>query len=205
MVQIDYYYFSISPFAYLGHQEILRVAEKHSAQLNFKPVDLFKIWEVSGAVPPAKRPPVRQRMRFIELQRVAEYRNLPINIRPEYFPTDPQLADKTVIALIKDGHNPADYMGKVFAAVWAENKNIADQDVVAELLRSSGFDAQDIISKAQHDEMDTIRQQNSQDAIKADAVGVPTYVLNGEAFWGQDRIEHLDAALTSGRTPFSAD
>lgn len=203
MAQIDYYYFSISPFAYLGHQEILRVAEKHDAKLNFKPVDLFKIWEVSGAVPPAKRPPVRQRIRFIELQRIAEYRKLPINIRPEHFPTDPQLADKTVIALIKEGHNPAAYMSKVFSAVWAENKNVADQDVIADLLQSSGFDAQDIISKAQLDEMNEIRQKNSQDAIDADAVGVPTYVLNGEAFWGQDRIEHLDRALSSGRAPFT--
>lgn len=205
MAQIDYYYFSISPFAYLGHQEILRVADKHGAQLNFKPVDLFKIWEISGAVPPGKRPAVRQRQRFIELQRVAEYRKLPINIRPEYFPTDPQLADKTVIALVKDGHNPADYMNKVFSAIWAENKNVADQDVIADLLQTSGFDAQDIISKAQLDEMDAIRQKNSQDAIDADAVGVPTYVLNGEAFWGQDRIDHLDAALSSGRAPFTAE
>lgn len=204
MAQIDYYYFSISPFAYLGHQEILRVAKKHGAQLNFKPVDLFKIWEVSGAVPPGKRPPVRQRIRFIELQRAAEYRDLPINIRPEHFPTDPQLADKTVIALVKEGHNPAAYMSKVFSAVWAENKNIADQDVIADLLQSSRFDAQDIISKAQLDEMSAIREKNSQDAIHADAVGVPTYVLNGEAFWGQDRIEHLDAALSSGRAPFTA-
>lgn len=203
MAQIDYYYFSISPFAYLGHQEILRVAEKHNAQLNFKPVDLFKIWEISGAVPPAKRPAVRQRQRFIELQRVAEYRQLPINVRPEFFPTDPQLGDKTVIALIKDGHNPAEYIGKVLSACWTENKNIADQDVVSDLLQSSGFDAQDIISKAQTDEIDAVRQQNSQDAIDADAVGVPTYVLNGEAFWGQDRIEYLDAALSSGRAPYT--
>lgn len=202
MANIDYYYFSISPFAYLGHQEILHVAKKHGAALNFKPVDLFKIWEISGAVPPAKRPLVRQRQRFIELQRVAEHRKLHINIRPEYFPTDPQLADKTVIALVKEGQNPSDYMGKIFAAVWVENKDIADQDVIAELLQSSGFDAQDIISKAQLDEMDEIRQKNSQDAIDADAVGVPTYVLNGEAFWGQDRIEYLDAALFSGRAPF---
>lgn len=205
MAQIDYYYFSISPFAYLGHKEILRVAEKHGAQLNFKPVDLFKIWEVSGAVPPPKRPPVRQRQRLIEIQRVAEYRGLTVNIRPEHFPTDPQLADKTVIALVNDGHNPAEYVGKVLSAVWAENKNVADQDVITDLLQSSGFDAKDIISKAQLDEIDTIRQRNSQDAIDADAVGVPTYVLNGEAFWGQDRIEHLDAALSSGRAPFTTE
>lgn len=205
MAQIDYYYLSISPFTYLGHQEILRVAEKHGAQLNYKPVDHFKIWEISGAVPPGKRPLVRQRQRFVELQRMAEYRKLPINIRPDFFPTDPQLADKTVIALVKDGHNPAAYMSKIFSAAWVENKNIADQDLITGLLQSSGFDAQDIISKAQSDEVDAIREQNTQDAIDADALGVPTYVLNGEAFWGQDRIEQLDDALSSGRAPFTAE
>ena len=69
-------------------------------------------------------------------------------------------------------------------------------------LSQVGLDALPALTDAKTSVVAAIRDRNSQDAIAADAVGVPTYVLNGEAFWGQDRIELLDEALTTGRKPF---
>lgn len=204
MQQIDYYFFTPSPFTYLGHNTILDVAKKHNAALNYKPVDLMQVWAVSGALPPAKRPPVRQRMRLIELQRLSEFRKLPINLKPDFFPVDPTFAEKTIIAITQNSQDPAQYMGKLFSSVWVDNNNIADENHIADLLGQCGFDAGAIINAASHKDIAAIRQKNTEDAIAVDAVGVPTYVLNGEAFWGQDRIEHLDFALTSGRAAYTA-
>ena len=202
---IDYYFTSASPFTYLGHQTLRAVAEKHGADVTVKPINLAGVWEISGAVMPGKRPPVRQRARLIELQRIADFRGMPINPKPKHFPTDPTLADHTVIALVEAGHDPLGYMERVFAALWADDEDIADEAVLKHHLEAEGVDAAAILSAAKGDSAAAKRTQNTKDAIAADVVGAPAYVLNGEAFWGQDRVEYLDHALASGRKPFSSD
>lgn len=202
---IDYYFFSISPFTYLGHQAIVDVAAKHGAKLNIKPSNLMAIWEVSGAVPPGQRPLVRQRYRLIEIARAAEYRGLPINTKPAHFPVDATLADNTIIALTQMGADPCDYMGDVFGAVWADEKDISDEAVLSALLKKHGFDADAVLNIAKDDATTAIRQKNAEDAIKADAVGVPAYVVDGEVFWGQDRIDYLDHMLATNRAAITSD
>lgn len=201
---IDYYLTSASPFVYLGHQPLRAVAQKHGATLNVKPVNLMRVWDVSGAVPPAKRPPVRQRLRLVELQRIADYRGMPINPRPKHWPVDPALADHTIIALVEAGHDPLSYMERVFAALWANEEDIADEEVLTKYLEAEGFDARAILARAHEPNAAEIRERNTNEAVEADVVGVPAYVLNGEAFWGQDRVEYLDHALATGRQPFTA-
>lgn len=201
---IDYYLYSASPFTYLGHRAFCSVLEKHGAKVRVKPVNLAGIWEISGAVPPAKRPPVRQRLRLVELQRIADFRGLPINPKPQYSPVDPTLADCSIIALVEAGHDPLNYMERVFSAVWVNEENIADKATLAKYLDQEGFDAEAILAAAESEDTAAIRTKNTVDAVDADAVGVPCYVLNGEAFFGQDRVEYLDRALATGRAPFKA-
>lgn len=202
MLAIDYYYYAASPFTYLGHDALYAVAEKHRVPVNVKPVILSSLWEHSGAVPPAKRPPMRQRLRLIELQRIAEWRGLPLKPHPRFWPVDTSLADRTVAGLVQSGHDPRYFMGKVFAGVWARDENVADEAVLMSYLSQCGLDAKPALEDAKSPETEAIRIRNTEEAVAADAVGVPCYVLNGEPFWGQDRIELLDRALSTGRSPF---
>lgn len=201
MPAIDYYFYSASPFTYLGHDAILGVARKHGYQINFRPVNLFEIWAESGAVPPAQRPLVRQHMRLIELQRLALHRGLALNKQPKHFPVDATLADCTIIALLQTDADPCAYMSSVFAAVWVNELDVSDETTLSRLLEQSGHDAIKIIELAKSEEIAALRAENSRMAIAANAPGVPAYVLNGECFWGQDRIELLDEAIKSGRAP----
>ncbi|WP_048648287.1 2-hydroxychromene-2-carboxylate isomerase [Nitratireductor soli] len=201
---VDYYLTSASPFTYLGHEALRAVLARHGATVRVKPINLMGVWEISGAVPPAKRPPVRQRLRLVELQRIADFRGLPINTKPKHWPVDPLLSDHVIAALVAAGHEPMGYMGRIFAAVWANEEDIADPATLAKHLEAEGFDAEAILAAAKTEAIANIRAQNTKDAVTADAVGVPTYVLNGEAFFGQDRVEYLDRALATGRQPFSA-
>ena len=196
---IDYYFTCISPFSYLGHQAIIEVAAKHGAALNYRPVALAGLWAESGAVPLGQRPVVRQQYRLVELQRVAAFRGLPITPKPAHFPVDPTLADHTVIAIVEAGGDPGAYVGAVFRAIWAEEKNISEEDVLADLLTANGFDADAILETAKSEAVAAIREKNTGDAVIAGAVGAPAYVVDGEAFWGQDRVELVDHMLATGR------
>lgn len=204
MTSIDYYLTSVSPWTYLGHRAVQEVAAKHGATLVVKPVNLGEMFKVSGQVSLADRPVVRQRYRFIELQRFAEMRGRKLNLKPKFFPTNPTLADHTIIAVREAGHDPMAYMDSVFSAVWADEADISVEATLAGLIAAAGFDAAAILAKAHSPEVAAIRARNTVDAVAVDATGVPAFVLNGEPFWGQDRIDMLDRALSSGRGPFKA-
>lgn len=204
MATIDYYFYGASPFTYLGNGAIRAVADKHGATLNYKPVNLMGLWEISGAVPPAQRPPVRQRYRLLELQRISQMRERPVNLKPAHFPVDMTLADSCVIAIAERGKNPHAFLDAVGKGVWLNEADLSNEAEIADRLAAADFDPDTIINAAQSDDTAAIRAANTQAAIDADAVGVPAYVLNGEVFWGQDRIDLLDHALTSDREPFKA-
>jgi 2-hydroxychromene-2-carboxylate isomerase len=196
---IDYFFSSVSPFAWLGHRQLMSIAGKHGKKVRFRPVNLMGVWEVSGSVPLGQRTPLRQRYRLIELQRIAIMRGLHLNPRPAHFPTNPELADRTIIALTEAGRSPADFAFAVGEALWSKQKQIADEPVIAALLKDNGFDPVHMLELAKAEHAGLVRENNTKAAIEADAIGSPCYVYKGEPFWGQDRLDHLDQMITSGR------
>ena len=202
---IDYYFTCISPFAYLGHSELMEIASAHGKSVHFKPFNIFDVWDVSGAVPPAERPAVRQRYRKIEIQRAAVMRDTCMNPSPEFFPTNPAPADLCICALVHTGENPSKFSQEVGRAVWERNLQVADDKVLVSLLDECGFDGNEILALSKTDIITEIRDINTQDAIKSDAIGAPAYVYKGEVFWGQDRLEYLEQMIASDRRAFSPD
>jgi 2-hydroxychromene-2-carboxylate isomerase len=202
--RVDVYFSLISPWAHLGHEPFLDIARRHEVEIGWKPVQLGALFAETGGLPLGKRAVQRQRYRFIELQRWAARRGRPLNLRPKHWPFDPTLADCAVLALLKDGHDPAGFIGAAFRAVWEEERDLADRATIAELLAAQGFDAEKTLAAAQTPEIATLYEANRADAYAADVFGSPAYVLDGEVFWGQDRLGFLDEALASGRQPYRA-
>lgn len=201
---LDYYFSLISPFTYLGHQAFLDVAAKHGAQVNFKPFNLPDVFKTSGVLPIPERPASRQSYRLIELQRIADFRGLPLTLRPKHFPTNPGPANGIAAAFAADGGDPGAFMFDVFQAIWAHDQDIADEAVLRTVMDKHGMDGDALLAAAGSAATLATLDANTQEAIAAGAVGAPAYILNGEPFWGQDRVEHLDHALGSARGPFSA-
>ena len=202
---IDYYFTSVSPFAYIGHKALMNIADKHGVSVNFKPFNLMGVWENSGAVMPGERPLVRQRYRILDLQRAAEIRELNVNPKPVHFPTNPTNADLCVCAAVISGNDAASLAHEFGRAVWERNLQIADEEVLGSIITELGMDGDKILTLSKSDEATQMRAENTESAVAADAVGAPAYVYKGEVFWGQDRIEYLDQMITSGREAFLAE
>ncbi|MGO1071839.1 2-hydroxychromene-2-carboxylate isomerase [Lysobacter sp. CA199] len=202
MTHIDYYFSLISPYAYLGHAPVLALARETGSRLVYKPVRIFELFAANGGLPLGQRAPARRRYRLVELQRARAQRGVPLNLTPKFFPVDPSLADRCAIALCAAGRDPAAYMDAAFRAIWVDDRDLADRAVLAQLLRDDGHDADAIFAAADSDAVGVSYQANTAAAIDADLPGLPGYVLRGEPFWGQDRVEALREALVSGREPF---
>jgi 2-hydroxychromene-2-carboxylate isomerase len=202
--QVDYYFSFSSPWAYIGHKAFRDVVAAHDLKVNHKPVVLVDLFSETGGLPLIKRHPVRQRYRMVELQRWRDKRGLNFHFQPKYIPLHARLADGVVIAAIEAGLDPDPYLRRAFPAVWEEELNLADPAVVAKLAEEAGLPGRKLVERSASEDISAAYEQNRQDAITADVFGSPVYVLEGEVFWGQDRIELLADALKSGRKAYSS-
>lgn len=203
--QIEYYFSFISPWSYLGHADFVAVAKKHAAAILYKPVPLGRLFPETGGLPLSKRHPARQAYRLVELQRWRDKRHIKLQLHPKFWPFDPSLGDRIVTTLAAQGAVGEDFVPQAFAAVFAAEQNLADEAVLAALLAQAGFDAEGIIAAAKNDDARAAYDANLAAAMARGVFGAPSYVLEGEIFWGQDRISCLDEALASGRKPYAAD
>jgi 2-hydroxychromene-2-carboxylate isomerase len=200
---IDYYFSLVSPWAYIGHAPFMEIAQRHGIEVNHKPVFLGRVFAETGGLPLAQRHPARQRYRIVELQRWRDKRGLSFTITPKHWPFDVNLADRFVIAINASGKSPDAFLRRALTAIWEEERNLADPLVLAELAERAGFDSSTLMDVATGSTTEAIYALNLENAVAADVFGSPAYVLDGEVFWGQDRLELLDDALASGRAPYT--
>ena len=194
---IDYYLAPQSPWTYLGHERFTRIAADASATVRVLPVDLSgKVFPVSGGLPLGQRPPQRQAYRLVELARWRDHLGMPLNIKPKFFPVPGDDAARLIIA-VDQADGPAAAMrlaGAVLKAVWAQERDIANAATRAELLAECGLAAQRAI-EAGATEVQATYERYSQQAIDAKVFGAPSYCVDGEIFWGQDRLDFLQRRL----------
>jgi 2-hydroxychromene-2-carboxylate isomerase len=202
--QVDYYFSFSSPWAYIGHKAFRDVVAPYGLRVNHKPVVLVDLFSETGGLPLIKRHPVRQRYRMVELQRWRDKRGLNFHFQPKHVPLNARLADGVVIAAVQAGLDPDPFLRRVFPAIWQDQLNLADPATIAKLADEAGFPGERLVERSATGEISEAYEQNRQDAIAADVFGSPVYVLDGEVFWGQDRIELLADALKSGREPYSS-
>jgi 2-hydroxychromene-2-carboxylate isomerase len=199
---IDYFFTLASPWAYLGHAAFMAVAERHGLRVVCRPMPVRAVFDETGGLPLPKRHPSRQRYRLVELQRWRERRGLPLVLQPKHVPLDAALVDRFVIALVAAGHDPDAFLRRAGRAIWAQERDLADRAVIAELAVAEGLPAEALLTAAEGEASAGRYETNRDEAIAAGVFGAPSYLLDGEVFWGQDRIELLDQALASGRAAY---
>lgn len=196
MPHIDYYFATISPYTYLAGMRLEEIAAKHGATITYKPVDIMQQFARTGGQAPKDRHVSRQEYRAQELPRQAKKLGMTFNLKPAHWPTNMAPSSYALIAAQNAGGGDLGALTHAFTrAVWAEEKNIAEDDVIRDCLAAAGFDP--ALAESGLLESAETYAQNLEDAVNAGAFGAPFYVVDdGARFWGQDRLEDLDLHLS---------
>lgn len=193
---VDYFFTPMSPWAYLGHARFVRIARETGATVRVRPVDLSQVFSVSGGLPLPKRAPQRQAYRLVDMRRFADWLGMPLNLQPAFFPVKGDPSAQLIAAVEqRDGTDAAlQLTGAAMAACWAQDRDIADPATLAALLQECGLPAERL-AQSQTTEVTAACQAHTQAAIDMGVFGAPSYVVDGEIFWGQDRLDFLQRKL----------
>ena len=192
---LDYYFATPSPWAYLATPRIIELKDKYNLEVNWKPADLMEIFSIHGVANVKDRPKPVQLNRLTELGRWSKFLNIPLIIQPKYFPVDPTLSHKVIILAQKNNIDMNNLIFSFQKAVWAEEKDISDENVILEICKNNNFDSRSIIADANSEEIQNAYKNNTQEALDKNVWGSPTFIYKNELFWGQDRIEFLERAI----------
>lgn len=196
MAHIDYYFSTISPYSYLAGTRLETLAEKNDATITYKPVDILGLFARTGGTPPKDRHISRQAWRAEEMPRQARKLGMPLNLKPAHWPTNQAPSAYAVIAAqTAGGGDLGALVHSILRAVWAEERDVAQDDVVRDCLEKAGFDPaladSGLLSGAE------TYERNLDEAVAANVFGAPFYVVDtGQNFWGQDRLEDLGLHLS---------
>ncbi len=199
---IDYLFTLMSPWAYLGFDLFHEIAARHGAVIRYRPVQLLNVFNETGGLPLAGRHPARQAYRLVELQRWRALRQRPLVLKPAAVPFDATLADCISLAAIARGFSPEAYLRAAHRAVWVEEQNLADENTLIRILAETRLPA-DLLDIARSTPIRAEYEANRDWALETNVFGAPSYVLAGEIFWGQDRLDLLDGALASSRPVYT--
>lgn len=195
MPQIDYFFAPMSPFCYLAGDRLEAIAAKHGATIRYTPINAPALFPRTGGQVLAERHDSRKAYRLQELRRTAAKRGVRLDLQPFFFPVNPAPSSYAIIAAAKVGGGDLGGLVQAFPrAVWAEGRDIADDDTVRDLLVKCGF-AANIADRFMLEAAETY-MANLEEAVARGVFGVPFYIVGDERFWGQDRLDDLDLHLS---------
>ncbi len=193
---IDYYLALSSPWTYLAAPRFKDLVAKHSLTVNWKPFNIMHVFGLNGTKPVGQRPKPVQANRLNELRRWHQHLGMPLTLHPKFFPVDPTTAGHMLIAATQEGKGDVMALATGYlTAVWAEERNIADDATLIAVAEAAGFDGAALLEASKSQAAADIFARNTDDAIAANVFGSPIWVYNGELFWGQDRLEFVDRAI----------
>lgn len=196
MAHIDYYFGTMSTWAYLAGDRLEQIAARHGASITYKPLDLNQLFDRTGGQRREARHPARLAYRDQEIARWTQLLGLPFNPKPAHWPVNPAPSSYAIIAAQEAGGGDlAALVQGVMRGVWAEDRDASDDAFLREVLAAAGFDPatadKGLFTGAE------IYGRNLEQAVEAGAFGSPFYIVRetDQRFFGQDRLEFLDRYL----------
>ena len=194
MPDLSCFYSLSSPWAYLGGPRLQDIVRRHRARLVLKPFDFQEVVPKTGGVPIRTRPQPRRDYHAVELARWRDYLGLPLNVTPRHYPMENPApnwnkhAGWTVIAAQAAGLDAFPLSHAILRALWAEERDIADPAVRRAIADENGYDGAALVAAEGSEAVQARYRRNGEEAEALGVFGSPTLVLDGELFWGQDRL-----------------
>lgn len=195
MTRIDYYFSLNSPWSYMGSARLAKIAKAHGTTVNVEPVNTGNVFAQTGGLPLPKRSPERQAYRMMELTRWRKVLDIPLVLEPKHFPYDESEGVRLLLAAKREGGDAHALATELMRALWELDQDPADPAVQDEAAKRAGLDAAQLREALSLEDAMAHRDQATKDAIAKGVFGVPTYVIDGEIFWGQDRLDFVERKL----------
>lgn len=186
---VTYYHSLISPYTYLAQPRIIELGQEEGVTVVYKPFDIGAIFGEIGTKPPGLRHPSLQAYRLLELERWSKELGLPMNMQPKFFPSPSNIAAAMLLLAQDEGKDVSRFAMGILKAVWADEQDITNEDVLTTLADAAGLDGAALLQAAASDAAQAKFQAATAEAIEAGVFGSPSLVIDGEIFWGQDRID----------------
>jgi 2-hydroxychromene-2-carboxylate isomerase len=195
MSELEYFYSAHSAYAYLGSAKFMEIAAAAGHSIVHKPIDLNRAMESYGSTAFRERS-VKQRDHFFrrEMERWAEFRNVVMPGRPSNHHHSPDLSNRMLIAAIGEGRNVDRLAHRMLEAHWGESADLADPETLIQIARDINEDGRGWLNLADNEEVAARYAANTDEAISRGVPGSPTYFVNGDMFYGQDRLDLVERA-----------
>ena len=197
MADIEYFYAAHSAYAFIGSAKFMAIAAAAGRRIVHRPVDLNQVLAGCGSTGFRERSLNYRNYYFNrEIERWAAFRQVPtLGRRPQHHHHSPDRANKMIIAAMATGHNVDQLADRILVAHWAEDADHDDADTLISLAQAVGLDGAGLLAAAEDPAIAGQYQAFTDEAIERVVFGSPTYVVDGDMFYGQDHLEMLEQAL----------
>jgi 2-hydroxychromene-2-carboxylate isomerase len=188
--RVDFFFDLSSPYSYMAATQLPDICKRNDAELVWRPMVLFAVFKATGNDMPAR---VNAKARFMgqDLERWAKHYGVPYKWS-SHFPVN---AIKPMRLILVDEGKSQAVAQAAFHAMWADDRNIADDGVIRDLARAAGFDVDAAMAAIESPAVKDKLRANTDEAIAKGAFGAPTIIVGDELFWGNDRLHFVEAAL----------
>ena len=192
---VDFYYDFGSPTAYLAYKRLQQFLAQYDFTLNYKPILLGGVFKATGNTTPVAVPAKGKYMMEHDLPRFAQRYGVPLNFNP-HFPINTLGLMRGAIAAERLDCL-ARYIDVVYDAVWVAGENMGEPEVIARVLTAADLDSEALMTLSQDPEVKAELIKNTEEAAERGAFGAPTMYVEGEMYFGQDRLDFVEEALAA--------
>ena len=196
---IVYYFWTISDWAYFGHERLEAMAKKHGVAIDYRPVDLPKVYARTGGILLGQRAKQRQDYRIGELKRWRKRLGIPLNIEPKYFPVNQDASSRLIVAAKRQSLPLGALTFAIMRGMWADDLDISDEATLKAIATPHVPDADALLAASKAPEVQAEYESYTTQAPADGVFGSPFYLYGGEILWGQDRLDFLEELLAEKR------
>jgi len=193
---IDFYFDLSSPYSYLAATQIEAVAARHGATVAWKPVVLGAVFKAANNTIPAASPPKASWM-MGDLARWAARYQVPFRFT-SHFPLNAMKAHRMIVAADRLGHGGGALGRAFFDALWTQDRNLGSDDELRSIVDRLGLDGTALLAAAETQPIKDGLRANTEEAISRGMFGAPAMMVDGQLYWGNDRLDFVEAALARG-------